>query len=188
VKSHFVVVFVLFSVLLSACVKDRIVPVDIPGPNELPIGNGYLYINEFVTKGSMNANEYGTNEDWIEIYNPQNIAITLAADSWYISDNGQTNPYKYKLPQLTIPAKGYLVIWCDGLNKVDNQIHTNFNLSAAGEDLILYYHPSSLTSGINVDQSAYSIHTIDGASEGRYPDGGPQWQFFTIPSIGASNN
>ena len=59
----------------------------------------------------MNANEFGTNEDWIEIYNPQNIAVNLAADSWYISDNGQTNPYKYKLPALTIPAKGFLVIW-----------------------------------------------------------------------------
>jgi hypothetical protein len=180
--------FILLLFFATACVKDRISPINNPNPNEVPIGSGYLFINEFVSKGSMNTNEFGTNEDWIEIYNPQNVAVNLAADSWYISDNGQINPYKYKLPALTIPAKGYLVIWCDGLNTVETQIHTNFNLSAAGEDLILYYHPTDLETGITIDQYAYIAHTLDGASEGRYPDGGPQWQFFTIPTIGSSNN
>jgi len=43
-----------------------------------------------------------------------------------------------------IPAGGYLVIWCDSKDKVINlgggnyELHTNFNLSSAGETVTLY--------------------------------------------------
>lgn len=182
---------IAFGVLITvACTKDRIEKLaedQVPVPTDSTISEHYLFINEFIAKGSQNPNEYGTNEDWIEIYNPHATAVTLAENSWYISDAGTAIPDKYLLPSITIPAHGFLVVWCDGLSTIDTQIHTSFNLSAAGEDLVLYYKPENASEGVVIDQHAY-ISQGDGISEGRYPDGGNTWTNFNVPTINASNN
>lgn len=182
--------FILFSttlILLFSCTKDRIEDSDNPiGPNN-PITEGYLFINEFVARGSQQTNEFGTTEDWMEIFNPSFSDVVLEAGKWFVSDAGPSNPEKYALPQVTIPARGFLVIWCDGLNLVETQIHASFSLSAAGEHLVIYYKASPSADGVIVDEYEYG-EQISGKSEGRYPDGGETWTFFNSPTLGASNN
>ncbi len=173
---------------LVGCTKDRLPePIDqpAPSPDDTVVERHTLMINEFVARGSVNVNEYGNAEDWIEIFNPAFQAITLAAGRWYVSDGGLQEPNKYLLPELTLPARGFLVIWCDNLNTVDQQIHTNFALSSAGEHLVIFYDDGSET-GIVVDDYAYGAQE-PAISEGRNPDGGDVWQFYNEPTPGQSN-
>lgn len=176
----------LLLVGFSSCTKDRVFPPREPVDVDLVIAPGVLKVNEFVATGSQNVNEFGTAEDWFEIYNPNEQAIDLEAGQWYVSDGGPSAATKYQLPAVTIPAKGFLVIWCDNLNTVATQIHTNFALSSAGEHLVIYYAGSG-SEGFVVDDHQYGQQTVPGASLGRFPDGADTWILFTTPTPGERN-
>jgi hypothetical protein len=167
------------------CVKDREFVVDPTGPGVLEIVPGVLKVNEFVSTGSENVNEFGNTEDWFEIYNPNSVDLVMEAGRWWVSDAGPSNPTKYQMPEVTIPAFGFLVIWCDNEDTVQEQIHTNFALSAAGEHLVIYYDD-----GVNafiVDDHNYPPQPIPAVSYGRFPDGEDNWIMFQTPTPGAPN-
>lgn len=176
---------VLLVLPLLGCVKDRQFGPEAPLPGGIVLAPGVLRVNEFVTTGSQNVNEFGTAEDWFEIYNPNNAALLLEAGKWFVTDAGPGNPTKYELPELTIPARGFLVIWCDGLNTVETQVHTNFALSAAGEHLLIHYNSGATE--FTVDDHQYGQQSVAGASMGRYPDGEDNWILFTAPTPGGPN-
>jgi hypothetical protein len=177
--------FVLLLAVLVGCVKDRDIVPDTQQPGGIVIAPGVLKLNEFVASGSQNVNEFGTAEDWFEIYNPNNQELVLEEGKWFVTDGGPSTPMKYQLPALTIPARGFLLIWCDGLNTVATQVHTNFALSSAGEHLLIHY--KSDEEEFTVDDYQFGPQDTGGASMGRYPDGGEQWILFTAPTPGASN-
>jgi hypothetical protein len=171
-----------------ACVKDRTINKVEPDPTDNlgAIKAKDIVVNEFVAKGSKNANEFGSNADWIELYNNTNRTIVMEAEKWFITDASTTNQKKYKLPEITLAPGEFIVIWCDGMNTVATQIHTNFNLSAAGEDIGLYYDVDGVL--LEVDQKTYGAQTNDGYSLGRQPDGSENWIEFANPTPGSSNN
>lgn len=184
-----------FIAILASCTKDRL-PDTLGGqpptkpigtdPNvTVPIERHSLFINEFVARGSENVNEFGSTEDWIEVFNPSFSDVTLTGGRWYISDAGPSNPTKYQLPEITISARGFLLIWADNMDTVANDIHTNFALSGSGEHIILWYLDDS-GNGVNVDDYLYGEQE-SAVSEGRTPDGGDTWTFFNAPSPGAPN-
>ncbi len=177
--------FVLGSLAFTGCVKDRTFPAGPVVPGDLTIAPGVLMVNEFVASGSQNVNEFGSAEDWFEIYNPNNSDVYLAPGQWFVSDAGPSAPSKYELPELTIPAHGHLVIWCDNQNTVETQVHTNFALSAGGEHLLIYYDDG--TEAFVVDDHQYGPQNVSGASEGRSPDGSDNWVVYTSPSPGQPN-
>jgi len=178
---------IIISLSIISCTKDRIFTNDSnTNPNDtIQIVAGILKINEFVAKGSTLTNELGINDDWIEIYNPTNKAITLQANAWYITDDAVSSKTKYKLPSLTIPAFGYQLIFCDGMNTIQTQIHTSFGLSSAGEHLGLFYKSGNDT--LEIDSKQFGPQTIDNQSEGRSPDGSPNWTTFSNPTPGSAN-
>lgn len=177
--------FALLTTTLSSCIKDRLFEGQHGAP--MPGGGtvtGALKINEYVAAGSNNANEYGTTEDWFEIYNPNATPMVLQAGEWFVSDD-MANEEKYELPQLTIAARGFLVIWCDGLNTMGTQVHTNFSLSSAGEDILIHHTTNTVSE--NVDAVTFPAQDGTGSSLGRTPDGAETWVTFTTPTPGASN-
>lgn len=186
----FAIGFVVVIAAVSAgCTKDRLTPATngtLLPPIDTDIQRGDIVINEFMVSGSTFQNEFGVPSDWIELFNPAFIPFTLESGSWYISDDAYSNPRKYLLPEITLPGRGYIIIWCDNADVVANDIHTNFALSSAGEDLGLYFAVNE-TVGILVDDYAYGEHP-SGQSEGRTPDGGPEWIFYTLPTPGETNN
>ena len=96
-----------------------------------------IYINEFMSSnGTSIKDEDGDNEDWIELYNASENPINL--EGYYISDR-QNNPKKWAFPNIEIAAKGYLVIFASNKNRrnPNERLHTNFAISAGGEDLVL---------------------------------------------------
>jgi hypothetical protein len=176
----------LLFVALAGCTKDRIF-----NPTEGPVAPGVvmpgtLLINEFCVRGSNFANEFGDFEDWIEIYNPSNQAFVMEADHWFLTDDGFNRPDRYQIPiEVTIPARGFLVVWADSRNMVGEQIHTNFGLSSNGEHIGLYYNNG--VTEFMVDHYEYGPHPPGGVSEGRLPDGGEDFTLFQNPTPGGPN-
>ena len=89
---------------------------------------GQVVINEYsVSNLSSYLDNYGGEEDWIELYNTSASSVNIGG--FYLSDK-TTNPSKWEIPEGTvIPAYGYLVFWCSGRDEVSgNNYHTNFKL------------------------------------------------------------
>lgn len=173
-----------------ACVKDR----DLPAPPvaEAPpaITPGILKVNEFVAASSTNVNEFGTASDWLELYNTSDRPLALGGGQWAVTDGGDMDAGKYVLPAMTIPARGYLVVWCDGLNTVSEQVHANFSLSSVGEEIAV--HVLDGDGWLRIDGYAYAdqndgLHD-NGQSNARMPDGGPDWTILQTPTPGTTND
>jgi hypothetical protein len=97
--------------------------------------------------------EDGDRGDWIELYNSGDAAVGL--DGWWLTDN-VGNTTEWRIPDVTIAAKGTLFFWASGKNRTDPAapLHTNFNLSKKGEYLGLYRPDSA--SGLPVLVDAFS--------------------------------
>jgi hypothetical protein len=187
VKAGLIFLFVI--VIISSCTKDRLFSVA-PAPTG-PGGNdsivfGTLLVNEFEASGSTFDNELITGSDWFEIYNTTNDTITLDQDRWFVTDK-LSDSTQYTLPAQTINPKAFLVVWCDSQDTVITQIHSNFNLSSAGEEIGLFYKRPSDDQIIPIDTLSYPVQT-GGQSYGRNPDGANSWQYFTSPTPGSSNH
>ncbi|MDB4293939.1 lamin tail domain-containing protein, partial [Akkermansiaceae bacterium] len=96
-----------------------------------------LRLNEILARNSSGLSDgFGSREDWIEIFNPNNTPVNL--DAYYLTDNA-TNLTKWNFPSVEVPASGYLVVFASGKDVVDpdGNAHTNFSLSANGEYLAI---------------------------------------------------
>ena len=146
-----------------------------------------LFINEFMASNNSASgihDPHGDYDDWIEIYNLGDTSVDMAG--MYLTDD-LTNPTKFHIPagyssQTTIPAHGFLVFWADD-ETAQGPLHTNFKLSASGEEIGLYD-----TDGVTqIDAVVFGEQTTN-ISYGRYPDGEENWRFFSTATPGAANN
>ena len=122
--------------------------------------------------------EYDSN-DWIELHNPSGTPISLAG--WYLSDD-PSNPNKWAIPAVSIPAGGYLVF-----NEVDDfhsPITSGFGLDKAGEQVLLSYLPGTAADRV-VDAIGFKGQE-NGYSLSRYPNGTGYWHA-TDPSSAVAN-
>jgi len=118
----------------------------------------------------------------IELFNPTSNAVSLADMS--LSDGSQPhNPRKYVFPAgVTIPARGYYVILCDG-SAPASPTNTGFGIKANGDLIYLYDKPAN--GGSRLDLVDYGVQAKD-YSIGRVPLGGSNW-VLTLPSARAAN-
>ncbi len=140
--------------------------VEVTGPPPLPA----VSINEWMAD---NTSESGFSdpadnnfEDWIELHNSGTTPVNLGG--FYLTDT-LANINQFQIPSgTTIPAGGYLLIWADNeplQNGVTpGQLHTNFRLSSAGEEIALHTPDGSL-----VDYVTFAAQSTN-LSQGRYPD------------------
>ena len=124
---------------------------------------GEVVINEFMASNDATvADQDGEFDDWIELYNTTDAAIDLTG--YFISDN-DANLHKYDIPDGTmIDANGYLIIWADE-DGMQEGLHANFKLSAAGETIFLVNADTMV-----IDEIAYGQQTTD-QSSARRPNG-----------------
>jgi len=144
-----------------------------------------LFINEFLASNdSCYADENGEFDDWIEIYNAGNISADLGG--LYITDD-LTDLIAWQIPDTdpdltTIMPGGYIILWADK-EPEQGVLHVDINLSADdGEDVGLVEADGTTI----IDSYTFGAQEPD-ISEGRLPDGEDNWQFFTVPTPGASN-
>jgi hypothetical protein len=142
-----------------------------------------LRLTEFMAANTNGlADGYGQREDWIEIFNPNSVAVNL--DLWYLTDDEDT-PTKWSFPAVTVPVGGYLVVFASGRGTVDPQgkAHTNFSLNDTGEYLALV-RPD----GVTVEHAwAPYPRQYANISHGRHPTDGTA-RYFGTPTPGAPNN
>ncbi len=169
-----------FAMMLASCASDTIVQLN--STPEAP----RLLINEIMIKGSEQVNEFGGTADWIELYNPTEQSFIMESGQWFVSDHVFGNPEKFELPVITIPAKGYALIWCDAKNTINQQIHTNFKLSSDGENIGLFYRKGKTV--MRVDALSFRAVTSNNVSFGRRFDGAGEWMLFNGPTPGSANN
>ena len=143
----------------------------------LAITSGDLVINEFMADNdSVVADQDGEFDDWIELYNNSNSAISL--NSYYLSDDG-TDLTQWIFPDTSITSKGYLIIWTDD-DGTQSGLHANFKLSKSGEAIYLVNSDTSI-----IDEITFGAQTTD-LSTGRYPNGTGAFMEMT-PTFAAEN-
>ncbi len=128
----------------------------------LAVAAGDLVVNEFkADNDAVAADQDGEFDDWLELYNNSDSAISL--NGYYLSDDG-TDLTKWAFPDTPIAANSYLIVWADD-NDDQEGLHANFKLSKSGEAIYLVNSDTSI-----VDEVTFGAQTTD-LSTGRYPNG-----------------
>ena len=129
-----------------------------------------VVINEFLASNDVTvADPAGDYDDWIELYNNSDAAVSLGG--YYLSDDGN-DLMQWEFPEVVIPAGGYLIVWADDDDDQEG-LHANFKISASGETLFLVDPQGNI-----VDEVTFGAQETD-ISTGRYPNG--TGEFRTMP-------
>ncbi|MDB4435616.1 lamin tail domain-containing protein, partial [bacterium] len=90
--------------------------------NATPVISEFMAANDTVL-----ADEDGDFSDWIEIHNPDGSEVDL--DGYFVTDKA-SNLDKWRIPAVTIPAGGYLVIFASDKDRSnpEAELHASFKL------------------------------------------------------------
>jgi len=157
----------LFSIFLSCCVGL----------------NAQVVINEISAANYTGLTDnYGDNEDWIELYNTGGAAVDLSG--YYLSDE-ELEPMKWEIPAGTIINAGdHLLIFASDRNEsTGGNLHTSFKITQAKQEGAVLSDPS----GTIIDSYLLTIANQRDHSRGRLTDGANDWGIFTTPTPGAAN-
>lgn len=133
-----------------------------------------VVLNEIMAVNFSAVSNATTFPDWIELRNLTASNLSLA--NWSLSDDG--NERKFVFPGgTTLPASGYLTVWCDATTNTTPGLHTGFALDQNGETISLY------DTGTNrVDAITFGLQ-ITNTSVGRI---GSAWTL-NVPTPNATN-
>ncbi len=120
------ILIVLFALVFTSCNNDN---------QETDVTKSVV-INEILPKNTQyGSDEDGEFDDWVELFNLANEDIDLSG--FYLTDS-KKQPTKWKFPNGTVIGKnGFLIVWADGDSTHVSGLHTNFKLSADGENVVL---------------------------------------------------
>lgn len=139
-----------------------------------------IVINEIMaSNATTHADEDGDYEDWIELYNAGGETVYL--DGWALSDHYH-EPYQWMFPPISMEPGEYLLVWASGKDRTENELHTNFRISSAGEELILVDPQGNWADHIP------PLWLPTDISLGRYPDGSDDLWYYTSPTPGQPNS
>jgi Lamin Tail Domain/CotH kinase protein/Chitobiase/beta-hexosaminidase C-terminal domain len=133
-------------------------------------------VNEFMADNKSGLSDADGDEvDWVEIYNPNPVALDLTG--WYLTDDLAALT-KWSFPVASINANGYLVVFASGKNRrtPGAELHTNFSLKADGEALALV-KPDGVTVvsqfvfGPQVKDTSFGLSAVVSATETLVPAG-----------------
>lgn len=142
-----------------------------------------VMISEFMAVNKRTIrDEDGDSSDWIELANPTAAAVNL--DGWYLTDSTNA-PTRWRIPNLTLPAKGYRLIFASGKQRTDpaKTLHTNFKLTSEGGYLALL---DPLTNVVSAFGPGYPPQYQD-VSYGRDRLAAEVSGYFITPTPGAAN-
>lgn len=121
--------------------------------------------------------------DWLELRNTGGASYDLTGHS-LTDDDGKPSKWTFP-PGTTIPANGYLLVFCDNRSEANgataDHLHANFGLSSEGGVLSLYQGTTLL------DQAVYPGGQTPHQSYGRSATGS-NWVFLDVASPLAAND
>ncbi len=139
-----------------------------------------VVINELMPANDSTAvDEEGEYGDWIELYNTSNQPVNLSG--YYLTDE-EDNLTRWAFPAgTTIPANGTLIVWADDKEDLTTGLHTNFKLSASGENLYLVTPELAFADQVTFDAAD------DDESFARLPNGSGNFVWTNNPTFDQAN-
>ena len=138
-------------------------------------------INEYATSKTQTLlSDSGEFVSWVELYNPTDAAVPLKG--FALSDKEKKKD-KWRFPDVTIDAGGYLVVYLSGEERSFNgtgQLHADFKLNGKEDGLFLFD-----SRGRTVD-SCKVYDLFSNLTCGRKKNGG--FAFFSMATPGEKNN
>lgn len=134
-----------------------------------------IRISEIMSRNTR----YGAidRSDWVELHNVSDAPVSLKG--LFLTDDPEL-PGLFPLPDVTLPAGGYLVFYCNEANLPNaRNRQTNFNLNGDGA-VYLYDGDGRLQDGVSYTGLPMNV------SRGRM-DGEPGLFYFSDPTPGAAN-
>jgi hypothetical protein len=124
----------------------------------------------------------GSSSDWIELFNMEQFPVNL--NGWFLTDT-TNNLAKWRFPNYTIPARGFLLVWASEKNRtnVAAQLHTNFKLDKDGEYLALVGPQTNIVS----EFAPFFPDQSDDVSYGRDPLDAALTGYYNVPTPGRLN-
>ncbi|MFT4639972.1 MAG: hypothetical protein ACI8T1_003297, partial [Verrucomicrobiales bacterium] len=87
-------------------------------------------INEFLANNTGGlADADGNHPDWIEIYNPDSVAVNL--EGYTLTDDPE-QPALWTFPQVSLAPLGFLLVFASEKDRLGGEWHTNFRLGETG--------------------------------------------------------
>ena len=122
-----------------------------------------------------------TGADWFEIYNSAAQPVQLGG--LYLSDDPSSAALtQFQIAPLTFIGPGSWALWIADGQAAAGPDHVNFSLDEEGEALCLF------SAEIGMIDAVYFGRQLEGASQGRLPDGAPGLvSFSSTPTPGESN-
>ncbi|MDD4312594.1 MAG: lamin tail domain-containing protein, partial [Eubacteriales bacterium] len=138
-------------------------------------GTDPVCINEVLQKNSFTLiDQDGDRSEWVELYNRSSKAVSLKG--YFLSDDASA-PFRFALPDQTLEAGDYLVVFLSGKDRVQNgEIHASFQL-ASDETEIYLTNANSFTR----DTFALVADCPADVSIGRAADGGMVFYAYPTP-------
>ncbi len=140
---------------------------------------GSVRINEFMaSNGGFLPNDMGEYSDWIELHNPTDRPVSLSG----LGMSNDKSSVKWFLPDVSLNAGGYIVLYASGEGKTGGTLHTSFKLTASAGGIYLFD-----VSGGLIDSVEYKDQSKD-ISMGRSVEDPKEWLLFDKPTPGFSND
>lgn len=145
-------------------VADRYITIEANFEEAAPVSG--LIINEVAAAGTDAIDEFNETEDWIEIYNASSQPIDIGG--LFITDNIQSKLKHQIIPgsETLINPGEYKLVWADNQTG-QGALHTNFRLSADGEQAGLYQMVGSNL--MVLDEISFDSHSKN-VTASRIPD------------------
>ncbi|CAM3632072.1 CotH kinase family protein [Flavobacterium saliperosum] len=147
-----------------------------------PVISQSITINEVLSSNTtVNQDEDGNYEDWVELYNYGGVAVNL--NGFGLSDDVAL-PHKWSFPAVTLNPGQYLLVWCSDKNRTTpgSPLHTNFKIGATGETLYL-------TNQTTLNLATFpAIALPANVSYGKSPNGTGGYFYFNVPTPGQPNS
>lgn len=141
-------------------------------------GQAQVVINEICPANADITfdSEFFNFSPWVELHNTGNTSVSVGG--YFLSDD-QSNRTKWAIPAgVSIPAKGYLLIWCDDRN---TGLHTSFSLDSDGEHVVLSSPANQIVDQIEFPKQYTNV------SYGRITDAATTWSYLSAPSPASKN-
>jgi len=138
-----------------------------------------------VYNGRDVEDEDGSRSDWLELYNPGLVEVSL--NGWYLTDVA-TNLTKWRIPNVVLSPNKYLLIWASEKNRTNSSkpLHTNFRLSRNAGSYLALVKPDGVTVVSAFSGSTYPPQQTD-ISYGRDRLDPGLTGYFVLPTPGAQN-
>ena len=124
-------------------------------------------------------------DSWVELYNPTDADINLKD---YKIGTKLKESKAWPLPDKTVAAKGFVIIYCDKEGKEDNRLHADFRLeSGKGCVVYLFTNKEIVDSLPYVDGKPMVKMPAPDVAFGRKTDGANEWGYQLTPTPGKAN-